>query len=92
MMDKQSTIVVLISFSQCDLFLHCFMFKHFHNALTKSITYSICVFIMYHGSGNRDRPCFFETPNITYTQTQTGEVTTKAMKALEVYLVMLLVP
>ena len=40
---------------------------------------------------DRDRPCFFYTPNTTHTQTQAGEVTTKAMKALEVYLVMLLV-
>ena len=49
---------------------------------------------MYHSSGtvhDRDHLCFFYAPKITHTQTQTGEVTTKAMKSLEVYLVMLLV-
>ena len=47
-----------------------------------------CTTVVVH---NRDRPCFLYTPNTTHTQTQAGEVTTKALKALEVYLVMQLV-
>jgi len=41
---------------------------------------------------NRDCPCFSKPLLIrTHTQTQTGEVTIKAMKAIELYFFMLLV-
>ena len=47
-----------------------------------------CTTVVVH---NRDHLCFFLNPIRTHTQTQTGEVTTKAMEALEVYLAMQLV-
>ena len=62
--------------------------KYWLKAIHIQDTYISCTTVVVH---DRDRPCFFYTPNITHTQTQAGEVTTKAMKALEVYLVMLLV-